>query len=93
MSTKTAGQNINELSPGQFLKLGKVIPSGTLEARKLSSGAVSFYWRATLGGKSHREVVGVYDPSAPPKSLQPTGKGYSVHAAMRAAEASASSNW
>ncbi len=30
MTTKTSGQTINELSPGQFLKLGKVIPSGSL---------------------------------------------------------------
>ncbi|GAO22264.1 Integrase [Alicycliphilus sp. B1] len=87
MSTKTNGQNINELSPGQFLKLGKVIPSGSLEVRKLASGAVTFYWRVTINGKTAREVIGVYDPSAPPKSLQPTSKGYSIIAAMRAAEA------
>ena len=87
MSTKTNGQVINELSPGQFGKMGKVIPSGSLEARKLASGAVTFYWRVTINGKTAREVIGVYDPSAPPKSLQPTSKGYSIVAAMRAAEA------
>ena len=86
MATKTNGQIINELSPGQFGKMGKVIPSGSLEARKLASGAVTFYWRVTINGKTAREVVGVYDPSAPPKSLQPTAKGFSVLAAMRAAE-------
>lgn len=87
MTTKTSGQTINELSPGQFLKLGKVIPSGSLEVRKLASGAVTFYWRVTINGKTAREVIGMYDPSAPPKSLKPTGKGFSVLAAMRAAEA------
>ena len=87
MTTKTSGQSINELSPGQFLKIGKVIPAGSLEVRKLASGAVTFYWRVTINGKTAREVIGVYDPSAPPKSLQPTSKGYSIIAAMRAAEA------
>lgn len=86
MGTKTNGQAINELAQGQFLKLGKVIPSGTLEARKLASGAVTFYWRVTTLGKTHREPIGVYDSGAPPKSLQPTAKGFSVMAAMRAAE-------
>ena len=86
MATQTNGQSINELSPGQFLKMGKVIPSGSLEVRKLASGAVTFYWRVTINGKTAREVIGVYDPSAPPKSLQPTAKGFSVLAAMRAAE-------
>ena len=87
MGTKTPGQIINELPTGKFANLGKVIPSGTLEARKLASRAVTFYWRVTINGKTAREVIGVYDPGAPPKSLQPTSKGYSVMAAMRAAEA------
>lgn len=86
MTTKTNGQSINELSPGQFLKLGKVIPSGSLEVRKLASGAVTFYWRVTINGKTAREVIGIYDPSAPPKSLKPTAKGFSIMAAIRAAE-------
>ncbi len=87
MATKTNGQIINELAQGQFSKLGKVVPSGSLEVRKLASRAVMFYWRVTINGKTAREVIGVYDPSAAPKSLKPTGKGFSVMAAMRAAEA------
>lgn len=87
MTTKTSGQIINELSLGQFLKLGKVIPSGSLEARKMASGAVTFYWRVTINGKTAREVIGVYDPSAPPKTLTSSTRGYSINAAMRAAEA------
>lgn len=86
MDAKTTGQKINQLPAGKFLNLGRVIPSGTLEARKLTSGAVTFYWRFTINGKASRESIGIYDPSAPPKSLQPTAKGFSIAAAMRAAE-------
>jgi Site-specific recombinase XerD len=86
MDAKTTGQKINFLDKGKFLNLGKVMPSGALEARKLSSGAVNLYWRFTLAGIAKREPIGIYDPSAPPKSLQPTAKGYSLVAAMRAAE-------
>jgi integrase len=87
MSAKTTpGQVINGLIPGKFANLGKVIPSGSLEARKLVSGIVIFYWRSTIGGKTNRVVIGHYDSSAPPKSLKPSLKGYSAEAAMRAAE-------
>lgn len=86
MATKTAGQTINELAPGPFVKLGKVEPAGTLEVRKMVNGATAFYWRVTIGGKSTREEIGLYDSAAPPKSLQPTARGYSVAAATRAAE-------
>jgi integrase len=84
---KTAGQAIKDLVPGKFLNLGKVLPSGSLEARKLSSGAVVFYWRSTINGKTEREAIGHYDPKAPPKSLEPTTGGYSIAAANHAAEA------
>ena len=89
MTTQTPGQLINEMAPGEFLKLAKIIPAGSLEARKLSTGAVNFYWRVTVAGKNLRELVGIYDSSAPPKSLQPTAKGFSIPAATRAAEAMA----
>ena len=87
MATKsTQGQAINGLTAGKFANMGKVNPSGSLEARKLASGAVIFYWRSTIGGKTDRVAIGHYDSSAPPKSLKPTNKGYSAGAAMRAAE-------
>lgn len=92
MDAKTTGQKINQLPTGKFLNLGRVIPSGALEARKLASGAVTLYWRFTINGKASRESIGIYDPSAPPKSLQPTAKGFSIAAAMRAAEALAASH-
>ena len=89
MTTQTPGQLINEMAPGKFLKLAKIIPAGSLEARKLSTGAVNLYWRVTVAGKNLRELVGIYDSGAPPKSLKPTAKGFSIPAATRAAEAMA----
>lgn len=85
MDAKTPGKVINELPVGKFAKLGKISPSGSIEARKLSNG-VMLYWRVTIGGKTVREAIGLYDPSAPPKSLQQTQRGFSVQAAIRAAE-------
>lgn len=93
MASKSIGTRINELTQGGFLKIDKVAPAGALEVRKLASGAATFYWRVTIDGKTSREPIGIYDSSAPPKSLQPTDRGYSVMAAMRAAEAMASQHW
>jgi integrase len=87
MDTKTHGQVINEMVPGQFKILNNIAPSGSLQARKLADASVVFYWRFTLNGQTPRERIGLYDSSAPPKSLKPTAKGYSVQAAIRAAEA------
>lgn len=87
MHKKTGGQIISELQVGQFAKLAKVIPSGSLEARRLASGGVMLYWRMTLEGKTLREPIGAYDPGASPKTLQPTARGYSIQAGIRAAEA------
>ena len=67
------------------MRIAKVEPSGSLEARKLASGATMLYWRFTISGKTERVAVGVYDSSAPPKSLSPTAKGYSLAAAQHAA--------
>lgn len=89
MTTKTPGQLINDMAPGEFLKLAKITPAGSLEARKLSTGVVNFYWRVTENNRTLREMVGIYDSGAPPKSLKPTVKGFSIMAATRAAEAMA----
>ena len=86
MATKSLGKIISELGASEFANMGKVNPCGALEARKLSSGAVMFYWRVTIGSKTSRIVVGAYDAGASPKSLQPGAKGYSIEAARRAAE-------
>lgn len=87
MAVESVGRVISSLHAGEFARLAKVIPSGSLEARKLASGGVMLYWRVTAQGKTHREPIGAYDSSASPKTLKPTTKGYSVHAAIRAAEA------
>lgn len=85
-NAKTPGQIIKALAPGQFAGLGKSAVSGSVEARRLSSGAVVFYWRVTHQGKALRELIGQYDSGAPPKSIEPTSKGYSVAAAFEAAK-------
>lgn len=83
---KTQGQELTDLVSGSFLNLSKVNPSGSLEARKLSSGAIQFYWRYALDGKRFREPIGFYDSLATPRSVEPTDKGYSIAAATAAAE-------
>lgn len=86
MIPKTTGKIITELTVGKFANLGKVIPCGSVEVRKLSSGTAMLYWRITLNGQTKRVSIGTYDSSSPPKSLRPTDRGYSVAAATRAAE-------
>ena len=85
MDNKTHGKTIKELRLGQFVSLCKVIPAGSLEARKVTNGTI-LYWRVTLGGKTERVTIGTYDSKAPPLSLEPTARGFSVMAATRAAE-------
>lgn len=87
MATKAAGPSINDLLPGAIATMCKVLPVGSLQARRSAGGAVSFYWRYSIGPSSERVLIGLYDPAAPPKSLTPTEKGYSLAAARRAAEA------
>ncbi|MDU7586550.1 MAG: integrase [Acidovorax sp.] len=87
LATETPGQIINGLQPGPFKTLLKIKPSGALQARKQASGATALYWRYSIGTSSERVLIGMYDSSAAPKSLEPTGKGYSIAAATRAAEA------
>lgn len=87
MSTnKTPGQVLRALQPGSFVTLQKVQPLGALQARKQANGTITFYWRYTYGATSERPLIGPYDVSAPPKSLKPTDRGYSIAAAVRAAE-------
>ena len=87
MATTTPGKIINEMPVGTYVTLSKVAPSGSLQARRDRSGAVTLFWRYSIGTKSERVTIGTYHSTAPPKSLDPTAKGYSVAAAVRAAEA------
>lgn len=91
MST-THGQTINQLTAGQSARLVKIDYGGSLEARRLTSGQVMFYWRFTQDKKTQRVPIGVYDSAAPPKSLKPTGRGYSIAAAADAAREFAKTN-
>jgi integrase len=84
MDKKTPGEIINELVLGKFCNLGRVTPSGSLEARKLAAGTM-LYWRVTIKGVTERFPIGLYD-SATPLKLTPTAKGFSIRAATRAAE-------
>ncbi len=87
LATQTPGKTINEMPTGIFATLLKIKPTGALQARRQASGSVHLYWRYSAGTVSERVAIGVYDPGAPPKSLEATGRGYSIAAATRAAEA------
>ena len=79
----TAFAAIKSLDSGAFVTLhSRLDRGGALQARKLSNGAVQLYWRYSLGGKTSREPIGLYDASAPPKKLQPTPRGYGLAAAL-----------
>lgn len=77
---------LTALEVGKFVRLFKILPAGTLEARKTKQGAVTFYWRGAVGAQTVRVPLGLYDPKASPKSVAPSPSGYSIQAAKRAAE-------
>jgi hypothetical protein len=81
----TKGQRIAALKPGQAFVLEKVPAGGSLEARRLGTGGVQFYWRHTQDKRTERVPIGNYDSGAPPKSLQSTVRGYSIAAALNRA--------
>lgn len=79
----TTASALQSLDAGAFFTLySRLDRGGALQARKLANGVVQLYWRYSYAGKSSREPIGVYDPSAPPKKLQPTARGYSIAAAL-----------
>lgn len=74
---------IKSLQGDAFVTLrSRLERGGALQGRRLASGAVQLYWRFTHDGRRHREAIGLYDASAPPKKLEPTVRGYSIAAAM-----------
>lgn len=81
----THGQRIRELQVGRSIVLEKIPQGGSLEARRLPSGGVQFYWRHTRDRRTERIPIGLYDPAAAPKALKPTHHGFSVRAAAEAA--------
>ena len=80
-ATERVGKLIKSLPERGIITLEKLERGGSLQARKLAGGVVQFYWRYSFDGSTYREPIGPFDPSAPPKKLAPTTRGYSVAAA------------
>lgn len=78
------GERLKTLVAGQSCVIEKIPGGGSLEARRLTTGRVQFYWRYTEEKRTERVPIGVHDPVAPPKALRPTNRGYSVAAALEA---------
>jgi len=81
---RTASAGLKDLQPGKFQTLRKIEQGGALQARKLGAGGIQFYWRYTHEGKTDRVAIGTFDATAPPKSLSPTSRGFSIAAAAEA---------
>lgn len=77
----TPASKLRSLATGSFLTVEQIAAGGSLQARRLCSDAVQFYWRYSLEGRTFREPIGLYDPSSPPKKLEPTSRGFSLAAA------------
>lgn len=76
-----AARGLRELPENGIVTIEKLERGGSLQARRLAGGAIQFYWRYSHEGTTHREPIGPFDPSAPPKKFTPTARGYSVAAA------------
>ena len=50
-------KQLQALPAGTFVTLEKLEQGGSLRARRLSTGAVQFYWRYANEGRTHREPV------------------------------------
>lgn len=87
--SRTASEKLRDLPIGRFVTLKKIEQGGALQARRLSTGTVQFYWRYTHNGKSDRVPVGTHDAAAPPRSLSPSPRGFSVAAAVEACRSKA----
>ena len=47
-----AGLKLPRIDPGKFVTIAKVAPTGSLQARRGSSGGIQFFWRYSLGPTS-----------------------------------------
>src|SRR5436309_2354278 len=56
----TAGQRIRDLGVGKSIAIDKLPMGGSLEARRLPSGSVQFYWRHTQSRQTERVAIGLY---------------------------------
>lgn len=77
---------LRSLKPGQRTSLGRIHPVGALHARCESTGSVALIWRYRQDGKDAYVPIGYWDDGANPNSTTPTARGYSIKAAVRAAE-------
>ena len=82
----TAEAQLTTLPSGQEIKLCRISPHGSLYARKDTVGAVTFTWRWTHQGVNDRQKIGLWDPTADPRKIEQTPKGWTVKAAIRMAE-------
>ncbi|MBM3370419.1 MAG: integrase family protein [Betaproteobacteria bacterium] len=82
---QTAHQRIMAAEIGAFTTLQKVLPTGSLQARRLRDGSISLYWRYTFAGRRDRHVIGRYDPQLSPKQLSPKDGAFSLAGAMQEA--------
>src|SRR5690349_214396 len=87
---QSSTEQLKTLEEGRFKTLTKIVPCGSLQARRQLSGGIQFFWRFSVGTHSDRIPVGTYDSSLPPKSLTAVNGRYSLAAAKRAAENMAS---
>jgi integrase len=82
-ATSDIASALQSLQGDAFVTLrSRLERGGALQGRRMASGAVQLYWRYKHAGQNHREPIGLYDPSAPPKKLQSTARGYSIAAAL-----------
>ncbi len=84
-SGATHAERLKDLVAGQSCVVEKIPGGGSLEARRLPTDRIQFYWRYTADKRTERVPLGPHDPVAPPKSLRPTNRGYSIAAALEAA--------
>lgn len=85
----THGDLLKALLPGNFVTLDERPKNGgSLQARKLSTGEVRFYFRysqlsdETQASEKIRKAIGVWDPTAPPRMRTSSPRGLSVAAAL-----------
>jgi hypothetical protein len=81
-----------DLVPTQELRLCRILPTGSLYARRDKKGEVTFTWRWMLNGKNERETIGLWDRDINTTRIARSDKGWSCRGAIRAAEAMAQDN-
>ena len=85
--TRASLDQIKAMAEGETITVCKVAPAGALQARSGKKGIV-FFWRYSQGTTSQRLPIGPYDSTPGHVNKHtPTAAGYSIAAAIKAAEA------